>query len=256
MIILGSGTSVGVPVIGCGCEVCSSPNPRNQRTRASAILGLPEGNLLIDTSPELRFQLNREGIGIAHSVLFTHEHADHLHGMDDIRLFPFQLGAPIPVYATEHVQKRIRHVFDYAFSSRPHTHDGAAPQLDLRTVIENEPLSILGAEILPLPLEHGPYCKVMGYRVGNVAYCTDTNFISEECLRSLQNLDTLVIDALRYTPHPTHYSIEQAIALIEELKPKQAYLTHLSHDVDYDNLQIPLPSNVELAYDGLRIPLT
>ena len=256
MILLGTGTSVGVPVIGCSCEVCTSPNAKNRRTRSSVILGLPEGNLLIDTSPELRSQLVREGIGIAHSVLFTHEHADHLHGMDDIRLFPFHIGGPIPVYASEHVQSRIQHVFDYAFSNRPHTHDGAAPQIELRTVKGYQPLSILGESILPIPLKHGPYCDVLGYRFGNVAYCTDTNFIGQESKQALANLDTLVIDALRYTSHPTHFSIEEALEIIEELKPKQAYLTHLSHDVDYDNLTVQLPSNVALGYDGLRIPLT
>lgn len=256
MILLGTGTSVGVPVIGCGCAVCTSNNPRNARTRSSVILGLPDGNLLIDTSPELRFQLNRERIGIVHSVLFTHEHADHLHGMDDIRLFPFQLKHPIPVYATEHVQDRIRHVFDYAFSKRPSTHDGSAPQLELRGIEAYQELNILGANILPIPMEHGPYCNVMGYRIGNVAYCTDTNLIYPASMEQLYGLDTLVIDSLRFTSHPTHYSVDEALAVIEELKPKQAYLTHLSHEIDYDKHNAELPSNVALGYDGLRIRLT
>ncbi len=254
-IVLGSGTSVGVPAIGCGCDVCTSSNPRNNRSRSSAILGLPGGNLLIDTAPDLRTQLLREGIGVVHSVLFTHEHADHLHGMDDIRLFPFMIGRPVPVYATDHVQSRIRRVFDYAFEKREPTHLGAAPQLELIR-IDDTPFEVLGAHVTPIPLIHGPYCRVYGFRFGNLAYCTDTNQIETSSMDLLHGLDTLILDALRYTPHPTHFCIEEALAIIEQLKPKKAYLTHLSHEIDYEKVNARLPSNVRLAYDGLRIPLT
>lgn len=255
MILLGTGTSVGVPAIGCGCPVCKSKDPRNNRTRSSAILGLPKGNLLIDTAPDLRHQLLREGIGIVHSVLYTHEHADHLHGMDDIRLFPFMIGGPVPVYASLQVQSRITRVFDYAFQKREPTHAGAAPQLQLLT-IDDEPFEVLGVRITPIPLVHGPYCNVYGFRIGNVAYCTDTNYIAPSSMDLLQNLDTLVLDALRFTPHPTHFSIEEALHVINTLRPQKTFLTHLSHDIDFEEVSAKLPENVHLAYDGLRIPLS
>ncbi|MCU0709107.1 MAG: MBL fold metallo-hydrolase, partial [Pirellula sp.] len=174
MILLGTGTSVGVPCLGCSCDVCTGGHPRNQRTRASAIVGLPEGNLLIDTAPDLRTQLLREQIGLVHAVLYTHEHADHLHGLDDVRLFPFMLGHAIPIYASATVEERIRRVFDYAFSDRQPTHAGSVPQLELRR-LDEQPSQILGAQVTPIPLIHGPHCRVFGFRFGNVAYCTDTN---------------------------------------------------------------------------------
>lgn len=255
MILLGTGTSVGVPCIGCDCSVCTGGHPRNQRTRTSAILGLPQGNLLIDTPPDLRMQLLREGIGLVHGVLYTHEHADHLHGLDDVRLFPFMLGHPIPIYATEVVEGRIRKIFDYAFSDREQTHPGAVPKMQLQRIDES-PIEILGSTLTPVPLVHGPYCRVFGYRIGNVAYCTDTNFIESSSKELLRGLDVLVLDALRKSPHPTHFSVGEALDVIEELGPKKAYLTHLSHELDYTTFFRELPEHVALAYDGLRIALT
>jgi len=255
MILLGTGTSVGVPCIGCSCDVCTGGAPRNQRTRSSAILGLPEGNLLIDTPPDLRFQLLREKIGLVHSVLFTHEHADHLHGLDDVRLFPFMLGHAIPIYASATVEARIRKIFDYAFNDREPTHPGAVPKLELRPVGQ-EPLDILGARLTPISLVHGPYCQTLGYRIGNVAYCTDTNRIEPASMELLQGLDVLVLDALRLRSHPSHFSVGEALEVIERLQPKKAYLTHLSHELDYMTFNRELPEHVALAYDGLRIPLT
>lgn len=255
MLLLGTGTSVGVPCLGCNCAVCTGGHPRNQRTRASAILGLPQGNLLIDTAPDLRMQLLREGIQLVHAVVYTHEHADHLHGLDDVRLFPFMLGHAMPIYATSTVESRIRRVFDYAFSDREPTHAGAAPQLELRRFDEQH-FSLLGATVTPIPLIHGPHCRVMGFRFGKVAYCTDTNRIEPSSMELLHGLDTLVLDALRLRPHATHFSVDEALAVIEELKPKQAYLTHLSHELDYETFSKELPAGVGLAYDGLEIDLT
>lgn len=253
-VLLGTGTSVGVPAIGCGCEVCQSDNPRNNRTRSSAIVGLPEGNLLIDTSPDLRTQLLREGIGIVHSVLYTHEHADHIFGLDDLRLFPFRLKGPVPLYCEPQVEKRIRHSFDYAFSTRPQTHPGAIPMLEPRT-IGLDPFEVLGAKIRPLRLQHGPNYKVLGFRIGNVAYCTDTSFIPDESFEVLDGAEVFIVDALRYEPHPTHFHVAAALEAIERVKPKQAYLTHVCHELDYASTCASLPDGVELAYDGLRIPL-
>lgn len=254
-VLLGTGTSVGVPAIGCGCDVCRSTNPKNKRTRSSAIVGLPEGNLLIDTAPELRLQLVRENIGIVHAVAYTHEHADHIFGLDDLRLFPFMLRGPVPLYCEPNVERRIRHSYDYAFSTKPQTHPGAIPQLETRT-IGLAPFDVLGATIQPMRLQHGPNYHVLGFRIGNIAYCTDTNFIPTESYRILEGVEYFIVDALRYEPHATHFHVDDALEAIERVQPRQAYLTHVCHDLDYDKTCAALPSNVELAYDGLRLPLT
>jgi len=255
LIVLGTGTSVGVPAIGCGCDVCRSKDPKNYRTRCSIALGLPDGNLLVDTSPDLRTQLLREDIGIIHSVLYTHEHADHVFGLDDLRLFQFYLGHPVPIYCTPSVEARIRKSFDYAFSSEEKTHAGATPQIEFQN-IDDSPFSLLGANITPIPLEHGSKFRVHGFRFGNVAYCTDTHHVPEASLELLARLDVLILDALRWREHPTHLSIEQALAIVDRLKPKQTYFTHMNHDLDHEVTNDKLPDNVQLAYDGLRIPLT
>ncbi len=255
LILLGTGTSVGVPVIGCPCAVCSSPNPRNQRLRCAAVAGLPEGVLLIDTPPDLRLQLLREKIGVVDAVAFTHEHADHLYGLDDLRLFQFYLGHAVPIFCEPHVERRIRHVFDYAFTQQPPTHAGAAPQVTFQA-IGTQPFRVLGATIRPVRLLHGPRFRVLGFRIGDVAYCTDTNEIPSDSWAVLDGLDTLVLDALRQTPHPTHFSLEEAVAAAQRIGARQTYFTHVSHDLEYEATNAELPAGMELAYDGLRIPLT
>jgi phosphoribosyl 1,2-cyclic phosphate phosphodiesterase len=255
MILLGTGTSVGVPVIGCGCDVCQSTNPRNKRTRCSAVLGLTGGNLLIDTSPDLRKQLLRERIGIVHAVLYTHEHADHIFGLDDLRIMQFYLGGPVPLYCEAKVEERIRKSYDYAFAARDGLHPGAVPQLALRR-ITTEPFELLGARATPIRMRHGPNFDVLGFRFGNVAYCTDVNGIAPESLDLLRGLDCLVLDALRPKGHATHYGLDEAIAVAQELAPRQAYFTHTSHELEYEATNARLPSGIAMAYDGLRIPLT
>lgn len=255
MILLGTGTSVGVPAIGCGCEVCRSDHPRNKRTRCSAILGLPEGNLLIDTSPDLRTQLLREQIGIVHSVVYTHEHTDHLFGFDDLRLFQFYLGHPVPLYCNEVVEQRLRTAFGYAFSDAETTHPGATPQVEIHS-IDVEPFEVLGVTVTPIPMKHGPNFNVLGFRVGNVAYCTDVSEIPDSSMELLQGLDALVLDALRPGGHITHFGIEQAVEVARELNPGQTYFTHCSCKVDYEKVNAELPDRIELSYDGLRIKLT
>lgn len=255
MIMLGTGTSVGVPAIGCGCAVCRSPNPKNNRTRCSVILGLPQGNVLIDTAPDLRVQLLRENIGIVHAVLYTHEHVDHLYGLDDLRLFPFRLGHAVPMFCESQVEERIRIAFDYAFSDLPETHPGAVPKLELKT-ISLEPFEVLGQTFTPIRLLHGPRFKVLGFRFGNVAYCTDTSHIPDDSWPLLEGLDVLILDALREAPHPTHFSLSQAIEAAEKIGAKKTYFTHICHELEYDETNKILPSNMELSYDGLRIPLT
>jgi phosphoribosyl 1,2-cyclic phosphate phosphodiesterase len=254
LVFLGTGTSVGVPVIGCGCATCTSPNPRNSRTRCGLVLGLPGGNLLIDSPPDLRTQLLREKIGIVHAALFTHDHADHLFGLDDLRLFPYHLGGPLPVFCEEHVEARIRKSFDYAFQPDAHKYAGGVPQLEFRR-ITTEPFEVLGAPVVPLRLHHGRF-RVLGFRFGKVAYCTDTNGIPPESLSLLSGLDVLVLDALRYQPHPTHFSLDEAVAMARQVAAKRTFFTHMSHDLEHDTVNAALPPGMELAYDGLRVPLT
>lgn len=255
VIFLGTGTSVGVPALGCDCEVCTSTDPRNNRTRCAIVVELPGGTLLIDTPPDLRTQLLREKIGLVHSVLYTHEHADHLFGLDDLRLFPFRLGAAVPLYCTPRVERRIRHSYDYAFASSEVTHPGARPQLEIRNIDANKPFEVLGQTIIPIPMKHGPNFDVLGFRIGSFAYCTDTNFISESSLALLQGIETFVIGALRYKPHPTHYCVGEAVEIAERLGAKQTYLTHVGHDIDHQTVCDQLPDGVDVAYDGLRLSI-
>jgi phosphoribosyl 1,2-cyclic phosphate phosphodiesterase len=255
LILLGTGTSVGVPSIGCGCSVCQSQDPRNKRTRCSCILGLPGGNLLIDTAPDFRFQLLREGVGIVHAVVYTHEHADHIMGLDDVRIFQFYLDHPLPIYCEEIVEQRIRQTFNYAFQERQPTHEGAVPKLGLRRITD-APFEVLGSRLIPIRLKHGPRFDVFGFRIGKVAYCTDTNEIPKASWSLLEGLDVLVLDALRDRPHATHFSLDEAVEIARRLKAKRTLLTHISHELDHATINARLPSGVELAYDGQCVPLT
>ncbi len=254
VIFLGTGTSVGVPAIGCDCEVCLSDDPRNNRTRCSILFRLPAGNLLIDTSPDLRHQLLREKIPLVHAVAYTHEHADHVFGLDDVRLFPFRLGKPVPLYCRSDVEARIRKSFDYAFTDREQTHPGAIPQLTFER-IDERPFEVLGVGVTPIPLKHGPRFEVLGFRIGNFAYCTDASHIPESSMALLQGLDTFVVGALRDRPHITHFNVEQAIEVTEKLNPRQAFFTHMCHELDHQPTCDRLPAGIDLAYDGLRLAL-
>ncbi len=254
LIFLGTGTSHGVPMIGCGCTTCRDQNPKNTRGRCSVVLGLPDGNLLVDTPPDLRMQLLREQIGLIHSVIYTHEHADHLFGLDDLRIFADYLGHGLPVYCDQSVERRIRRAFDYAFDdSTRHYPAGGLPKLELRR-IENEPVEILGTRITPIPLRHGRY-SVLGFRFGNVAYCTDTNGIPEASWRLLQGLDVLILDGLRHRPHPTHFSLEEAVEIARQLRPRRTLFTHICHDLEHEATNAILPPGMELAHDGMVLPL-
>jgi phosphoribosyl 1,2-cyclic phosphate phosphodiesterase len=245
---------MGVPVIGCDCPVCTSTDPCNQRTRCSLALGLPEGNLLVDTPPDLRTQLLREKLGLIHATLFTHSHADHLFGLDDLRLFPYYLGHRMTVYCEAAVEVQIRESFSYAFDPALQEFPaGSVPQLVFQT-ITSEPFETLGSRVYPIRLMHGRL-PVLGFRFGNIAYCTDTNAIPDGSWPLLENLDVLIIDALRRTPHPTHFSLDEAIAVAERVRPRRTLFTHMSHDLDHATINALLPAGMELAYDGLKIPL-
>jgi phosphoribosyl 1,2-cyclic phosphate phosphodiesterase len=253
---LGTGTSVGVPALGCPCDVCHSTDPRNNRTRCAITVDLPGGTLLIDTPPDLRMQLLREKIPLVHAVLYTHEHADHLFGLDDLRLFPFRLGGPVPLYCEPKVEQRIKKSFDYAFIERESTHPGARPQLECRSIDADTPFEILGTTITPIPIKHGPYFDVLGFRIGDFAYCTDTNEIPPSSIERLRGVRTFVVGALRYKPHPTHFNVEQAIEAAMKVGATQTYLTHIGHELDHQPATEALPDGYDLAYDGLKVNVT
>jgi phosphoribosyl 1,2-cyclic phosphate phosphodiesterase len=249
---LGTGTSVGVPMVGCDCAVCRSDNPRNHRYRCAVLIGTPNGNLLIDTPPELRLQLLREQVKLVHAVLFTHFHADHVYGLDDVRPFPRQLpGGAMPLYCTAEVERKIRESFSYAF--QPGVEQlpfGYVPKLTFQRITE-EPFSVLGQRVVPIPLVHAHF-NVFGFRIDDVAYCTDVNRIPKESWPLLEGLRVLVLDALRPKPHPAHFGLEEALDVISRVRPGRAYLTHMSHELEHEATNRMLPPGVELAYDGLK----
>jgi phosphoribosyl 1,2-cyclic phosphate phosphodiesterase len=247
---LGTGTSAGVPMVGCDCAVCQSSDPRNHRYRCSALITTPAGNILIDTSPELRLQLLRARVRVVHAVVFTHYHADHLFGLDDVRPMPRHLGGPVPLYCTAEVEEVIRRTFYYAFPESGERPMGYVPQLQFHRITE-EPFTVLGQEFTPIPLEHA-WFYVLGFRIGNVAYCTDVSAIPERSWSRLEGLDVLVLDALRYKPHPAHFTLNEALAVIERVRPRRALLTHMAHEIDHETVNRQLPPGVELAYDGLQ----
>jgi phosphoribosyl 1,2-cyclic phosphate phosphodiesterase len=253
LVFLGTGTSTGVPMIGCDCPVCHSGDPRNQRTRPSVLLHFPRGNLLVDTTPEMRLQLLRERVRNVHAIAYTHHHADHLFGLDDARLFPKYLGGPVPIFCEPETEATIRRVFDYAFREKALAlPPGFLPRIEFAPIAPGVPFEVLGQTLLPIRLEHGRF-RVLGFRVGGLAYCTDVNRIPDESWPLLEGLDTLILDALRFEPHPTHFSLDEALAVIERLKPGRAFLTHISHSFDHGAVESTLPPRVGLAYDGLSL---
>ncbi len=248
---LGTGTSVGVPMIGCDCDVCRSQNPQNQRYRSSAVVEAPGGTILIDTGPELRLQLVRAGVKLVNAVLYTHYHVDHLFGLDDLRLMPLALNAALPLYCTADTEGVIRRVYSYAFEPGTAAFPaGVVPRLEFRR-IDDRPFQVQGETVTPIPFAHGRF-HVYGFRIGNVAYCTDVSGIPDASWPLLEDLDVLILGALRPgKPHPSHFSVEQALDAIARAKPRQAYLTHMAHAIDHDAVSATLPAGVALGYDGL-----
>ncbi|MEZ6062175.1 MAG: MBL fold metallo-hydrolase [Planctomycetaceae bacterium] len=255
LTLMGTGTSVGVPIVGCDCHVCQSDNPKNKRLRSGILVRDAGGEFVIDTGPELRLQLIRSRATLIQAALFTHAHADHIMGLDDLRIFGFRLPDPIPLYCEESVEDSIRRIFHYAFID-PATlaHPYAAPRLRFERITPGKPFGVLGQEILPVRLHHGPL-PVLGFRIGDVAICTDVSTIPAESRKLLAGLDTLIIDALRYKPHPTHMHLDAALNAVNRLKPRRTILTHMAHDFDYEQLARELPDGVEPGYDGLQVPL-
>ncbi|MEM9826093.1 MAG: MBL fold metallo-hydrolase [Planctomycetota bacterium] len=255
VVFLGTGTSVGVPALGCSCDICRSTDPKNNRTRCAIVIRRRDQTLLIDTPPDLRMQLLRESIPLVHAVVYTHEHADHLFGLDDLRLFPFRLGHAMPLFCTDVVEQRIRKSFDYAFMDRKPTHPGATPSLVFRRIDDDATFDVLGMNLVPLPLKHGPHFDVLGFRLGDFAYCTDTNFIPDSTLERLQGVRTFVVGALRMEPHPTHFNLDDAMEVAAKVGAEQTWITHVGHTLDHQKTNAYLPDGIDLAYDGLRLPI-
>ena len=246
---MGTGTSHGIPTIGCRCAVCRSENPKNKRTRCGALLEIDNRNWLIDTPTELRLQALRENLTHVDAVLYTHGHADHILGLDDLRVFTTE--APLPVYGNREALKTIRTAFPYAFKP-PKQAGGGFPSLKPHCV--SRPFILYGTEVIPLPVFHGRI-PILGYRIRDLAYITDASFIPEPTFSLLDGCRYLVLNALRYYPHPTHFSIAQALKAAERISADRVFLTHICHNVEHELVSGTLPPGVELACDGLTIEL-
>lgn len=249
LTILGCGASMGVPAIGCQCAVCASADQRNHRTRTAALLRANEAEILIDAGPDLRQQALRSGISRLDAVLLTHAHQDHVGGIDDLRPINMAMGAPLPMYGRPDTLQRVRHQFDYAFAAEPTP--STRPQLQLEALPDG-PFTVAGVPITPLPIKHGEW-SIVGFRFGSIAYVTDVSYIPEDTFDLLAGVDDLVLGALRYKPHPIHFTIDQALEAIALIRPRRAWLTHMTHDVDYATLSAELPPHVRPAHDGLVI---
>jgi phosphoribosyl 1,2-cyclic phosphate phosphodiesterase len=247
--VLGSGTSVGVPTIGCHCAVCTSPDPRDNRLRPSVLVSYEGRNVLIDTTPDLRTQALRAKLEKLHAVIFTHAHADHIMGLDDVRPFNFRQRGAIPVFAAPETMASIRRSFPYIFDGAKK--ESNVPQIEPRP-IEGGPFDVLGLEFLPVAVLHGTQ-TIYGFRFGAAAYLTDHSGIPEESMERLRDLDVLFLDALRYKPHPTHSTVDDSIRTVERLRPRRAFFTHICHDLGHARAESLLPANIRLAYDGLEI---
>lgn len=255
--LLGTGTSAGVPMIGCTCEVCSSTDPRDKRDRAAAMVRYedPHGGqrtVLIDTPPELRQQMLRHRVMRIDGVVYTHNHADHIFGIDDLRRFNAVMDEAVDIYAEPRVLDQLKSTFRYIFEPKKNVNASFIPTLIPNPIEANEPTHLAGRTWTPLRLMHGRL-PVLGFKVGPMAYCTDVSTIPPETYPHLENLDVLILDALRYRHHPTHMTVDQALDVIESVQPHRAYLTHISHDIRHAELEARLPDHVHLAYDGLTI---
>lgn len=246
---LGTATSHGVPMIGCTCPVCTSDDPRDQRNRPSIYLELVDGTcVLVDTTPDLRRQALSFGISRVDAILFTHCHADHVMGLDDVRRFNALQHGSIPCYGDARTLDELRAVFAYIFTVK--SEGGGLPQITLYPV--DGPFTVGAQTIVPVPVMHGTR-EILGYRIGSFAYLTDCSGIPESSWPLLQGVETLVIDALRHRPHPTHFSVSESLEVIARLRPARAFLTHVCHDLGHASTSAMLPAGVELAYDGLTL---
>jgi phosphoribosyl 1,2-cyclic phosphate phosphodiesterase len=252
LTMLGVGSSAGTPVVGCGCATCASNDVRNKRTRCSSLITLDSGeNILIDTGPDLRSQALRENIKRVDAVLYTHTHADHLHGIDDLRAFCVLQRKQIPLYAKEDAAAHISNKFGYTL--REPSDFWEMPVLRIESV--EAPFELFGTKITPIPVMHGR-SQIYGYRIGNCAYMTDVSEIPESSFDLLKDLDIILLDCLREQYHPTHINIEQSLSYISRIQAKQSYMIHMTHDLEYATLTSKLPKNVFVGFDGLKLQLS
>lgn len=256
LTFLGTGTSFGVPQIGCDCAVCRSPDPRDQRTRCGAIVETDRGvRLLIDTPPELRLQLVRSGVATVNAVLFTHEHADHIHGIDDLRAVTIRREGPLPLYGEAAtlatLTTRFPYIFDAAFRPLPGT---TRPECQPIAITAGERFIVDGTEILPIAVPHGR-ASVVGFRIGNLAYITDAKTLPPSAMDAVAGVEVLVLNALLRRPHPTHLSIAEAVAVAQQVGARRTLLTHLTHEQTHAALAAELPPGIEPAHDGLVVTL-
>jgi len=250
LTFLGTGTSTGVPTIACRCKVCTSTDPRDQRTRPSVLVEFDDRVVLIDTTPDFRQQALREKMERLDAVVFTHGHADHVLGLDDTRVFYLRQQVPLPIWADQRSMETLRRIFIYIFNGT-YKYEGVG-KLDPHLI--DGPFELWGLRMIPVAVLHGGL-PVLGFRFGRAAYVTDFSTIPETSLPLLEGLDVLILDALRHKPHPTHSNLEQSLALVERLKPRQALFTHIAHELGHEETNALLPPHVRLAYDGQRVEL-
>ena len=249
---LGTGTSQGIPVIGCRCEVCSSENEKDKRLRTSILINKGDKNIVIDIGPDFRQQMLRARVEDLDAVVITHEHNDHVAGMDDVRPFNFKYWKDMPIYASERVQAQLKRRFGYAFSEKPYP---GAPMIQLKTISKEKTFNVAGVSFTPIEVQHGGL-PVLGFRVEDFVYLTDVKYITAEEKSKAEHAKVLVLSALHRKEHHSHLSLQQALDLIQELSPKQAFLTHLSHQMGLHNdVSHLLPKNVWIAYDGLELTI-
>jgi len=250
LLFLGTGTSAGIPMIGCHCAVCSSADPRDKRMRPSVIFSRAGKNVLIDTTPELRLQCVANRTDMVEAVVYTHAHADHIFGLDDVRRFNALRAGPLDVWASEATHRILTQCFPYAFMEPTPELRIFRPHLNRRFI--EQPFNVAGMTFHPIPLLHGQM-PVFGFRVGNIAYCTDVSEIPESSFEMLQGLDVLVLDALQHTPHVTHFNLEQAVAAARRINAKQTLFTHIAHALGHETTNAGLPDRMRLAFDGERV---
>lgn len=246
---LGTGTSQGVPVIGCDCSVCLSKDTKDKRLRTSAMIEFDSNLIVLDTGPDFRQQMLRENVKRLDGVIFTHEHKDHVAGLDDVRAFNFITKKPVDIYASQAVQEALKREFQYIFSGYDYP---GIPKINVHT-IKNKMFNIKGLTIKPIEMMHYKM-PVFGYRIENFTYITDANYISDEELKKIEGTEILVINALRKTNHLSHFTLKEALVIINKIKPERAFLTHISHQLGlHEEVEKELPSNVKIAFDGLSI---
>ena len=253
---LGTGTSFGIPQVGCGCAVCASSDPRDRRMRAAALIEDGGTTILIDTPPELRLQLVSARVQRVDAVLFTHEHADHIHGIDDLRVFSARGGRALPIFGPPETLERLRTSFNYIFDASVQPYHGTSkPLLAPHPLQPGVEADVAGIRVLPVAFDHG-HLRVFGYRIGNAAYITDVKSVTDEARAALAGLDVLVINALWWRPHPAHLSIPEAIEVARAIGARRTCLTHLTHETGHAELAAALPAGIEPAYDGLVVEVS